>query len=83
MCIRDRYKYYVPLRGWHDGYAGDVYNYVTRGGDRSMIENALKKAYGRTSRAGNILGTMTAMANSAIAVSYTHLTCQARIVTTD
>lgn len=64
--VRSMYKYYVPLRGWHDGYAGDVYNYVTRGGDRSMIENALKKAYGRTSRAGNILGTMTAMANSAI-----------------
>lgn len=64
--VRSMYQYYVPLRGWHDGYAGDVYNYVTRGGDRSMIENALKKAYGRTSRAGNILGTMTAMANSAI-----------------
>ena len=64
--VSSMYKYYVPLRGWHDGYAGDVYNYVTRGGDRSMIENALKKAYGRTSRAGNILGTMTAMANSAI-----------------
>ena len=64
--VRSMYQYYVPLRGWHDGYAGDVYNYVTRGGDRSMIENALKKAYGRTSRAGDILGTMTAMANSAI-----------------
>lgn len=64
--VRSMYQYYVPLRGWHDGYAGDVYNYVTRGGDRSMIENALKKAYGRTSRAGNILGTMIAMANSAI-----------------
>lgn len=60
------YNYYVPLRGWHDGYAGDVYNYVSRGSDGSMIESVIKKAYGRTSRAGNILGTMAAMANTAI-----------------
>lgn len=66
--ISKMYKWYVPLRGWHDNYAGDVYNYVNRGADRGMIENAVKKAYGRTSRAGNILGTMSAMANSAIVV---------------
>lgn len=60
------YNYYVPLRGWHDGYAGDVYNYVSRGSDGSMIESVIKKAYGRTSLAGNILGTMAAMANTAI-----------------
>ena len=60
------YNYYVPLRGWHDGYAGDVYNYVSRGSDGGMIESVIKKAYGRTSRAGNILGTMAAMANTAI-----------------
>lgn len=60
------YNYYVPLRGWHDGYAGDVYSYVSRGSDGSMIESVIKKAYGRTSRAGNILGTMAAMANTAI-----------------
>ena len=74
--VRSMYKYYVPLRGWHDGYAGDVYNYVTRGGDGSMIENALKKAYGRTSRAGNILGTMTAMANSAIVMGNKNMVAQ-------
>lgn len=66
--VSKMYKWYVPLRGWHDNYAGDVYNYVNRGADRGMIENAVKKAYGRTSRAGNILGTMSAMANSAIVV---------------
>lgn len=66
--ISKMYKWYVPLRGWHDNYAGDVYNYVNRGADRDAIENAVKKAYGRTSRAGNILGTMSAMANSAIVV---------------
>lgn len=60
------YNYYVPLRGWHDGYAGDVYNYVSRGSDGGVIESVIKKAYGRTSRAGNILGTMAAMANTAI-----------------
>lgn len=66
--VSKMYKWYVPLRGWHDNYAGDVYTYVNRGADRGMIENAVKKAYGRTSRAGNILGTMSAMANSAIVV---------------
>ena len=66
--VSKMYKWYVPLRGWHDNYAGDVYNYVNRGADRGMIENVVKKAYGRTSRAGNILGTMSAMANSAIVV---------------
>lgn len=66
--ISKMYKWYVPLRGWHDNYAGDVYNYVNRGADRDAIENAVKKAYGRTSRAGNILGTMSAMSNSAIVV---------------
>ena len=66
--ISKMYKWYVPLRGWHDNYAGDVYNYVNRGADRDVIEKAVKKAYGRTSRAGNILGTMSAMANSAIVV---------------
>lgn len=64
--VRAMYDYYVPLRGWHDNNADEIYDYLTRGGDRGMIENALKKAHGRKSRAGMILGTMAAMANSAI-----------------
>ena len=63
---RNMYEHYVPLRGWHDDYAGDVYQYISRGEGAHALQSVLKKAYGRTSRAGNILGTMAAMANSAI-----------------
>ena len=38
--VRAMYDYYVPLRGWHDNTADEVYDYLTRGGDRSMIESA-------------------------------------------
>ena len=64
--VSGEYEYYVPLRGWHDDYAGDVYQYVSRGMDRGALQGVLKSAYGRKSRAGAILGTMAAMANTAI-----------------
>jgi len=60
------YEHYVPLRGWHNDYAGDIYQYVSRGEPAHILQNVIKKAYGRKSRAGNILGTMASMANSAI-----------------
>lgn len=60
------YEHYVPLRGWHDDYAGDVYQYISRGEPAEVLQGVLKKAYGRKSRAARILGTMAAMANTAI-----------------
>lgn len=63
---RTMYKHYVPLRGWHDDFAGDIYQYISRGEKADTLQNVLKKAYGRTSRAGNIMGTMASMANCAI-----------------
>ena len=60
------YEHYVPLRGWHDDYAGDVYQYISRGEPAGIMQGVLKKAYGRKSRAARILGTMAAMANTSI-----------------
>ena len=64
--VSGQYDYYVPLRGWHDDYAGDVYQYISRGTGGDALQSVLKSAYGRKSRAGAILGTMAAMANTAI-----------------
>lgn len=60
------YEHYVPLRGWHDDYAGDVYQYISRGEPAEVLQGVLKKAYGRKSRAARLFGTMAAMANTAI-----------------
>ena len=59
------YDNYVPLRGWHDDYAGDVYGYISNGADKD-VQGVMKRAYGRKSRAAHIFGTMAAMANTAI-----------------
>ena len=74
--IQKMYNHYVPLRGWHDNYAGDVYQYISRGDNGGAIQKVLKKAKGRKSRAGNILGTMAAMANSAITQGNKNLVAQ-------
>ena len=70
------YKHYVPLRGWHDDYAGDVYQYISRGEPAEVLQGVLKKAYGRKSRAARIFGTMAAMANTAIIQGNKNLVAQ-------
>ena len=62
--VKQMYQWYVPLRGFNEEVAGDVYTYVTRGETRT--QQLLKEAKGRTSRAGDILATMMNMANSAV-----------------
>lgn len=63
--LSSQYKFYVPLKGWHDETADEFYNYT--GGDKfSNFQPTVKKAEGRTSRAGDILATMIAMNSSAI-----------------
>lgn len=60
------YRHYVPLRGWHDNYSGDVYQYLSSGVNTERLQSVIKRAYGRKSRAAHILGTMAAMGNLAI-----------------
>lgn len=74
--VKQMYQYYVPLRGWHEGAAGDIYEYISRGERTGMLESALKTAKGRKSRAGDILGTMAAMANTAIVQGNRNLVAQ-------
>lgn len=62
--VKQMYQWYVPLRGFNEEVAGDVYTYVTRSETRT--QQLLKEAKGRTSRAGDILATMMNMANSAV-----------------
>ena len=62
--VKQMYQWYVPMRGFNEEVAGDVYTYVTRGETRT--QQLLKEAKGRTSRAGDILATMMNMANSAV-----------------
>ena len=70
------YQHYVPLRGWHDDYAGDIYQYVSRGESAEVLQGVMKKAYGRKSRAARIFGTMAAMANTAIVQGNKNLVAQ-------
>ena len=74
--VKQMYQYYVPLRGWHEGAAADIYEYISRGERAGMLESALKTAKGRKSRAGNILGTMAAMVNTAIVQGNRNLVAQ-------
>lgn len=60
----DMFSYYVPLRGFDGEKAADVYDYITEG--TISVNEVLKHAKGRTSRAANLIATMMNMGNSAI-----------------
>ena len=61
--IEGMYKYYIPLRGFDEKTAGEVYAYMNN--SRSpMAKNV--KAEGRTSKAENPVAWIAAMAESAI-----------------
>lgn len=60
----DMFSYYVPLRGFDGEKAADVYDYITEG--TTPLNEVLKHAGGRTSRAANLIATMMNMGNSAI-----------------
>ena len=70
------YEYYVPLRGWKKNYAGDIYQYISRGAGDTPLQNIVRRAYGRTSAASDILGTMAAMANTAIVTGNKNIVAQ-------
>lgn len=65
--LKDRYKHYVPLRGWRDetkGTAEDFYNYVQDG--QGSGESIMQKAEGRNSEAADILATLMHLGHAAI-----------------
>ena len=61
---RDRFEHYIPLRGFSDETAGDVYSYI--GHDFYPGGNPVKTAHGRMSEAGNPFGSMLNIAYSSI-----------------
>lgn len=63
--IRDMFRYYVPLRGWSEETAEDVYNYLKT--DVPVFNAPLKKMEGRTSWPDDPLPTIANMAESGIA----------------
>lgn len=60
----NQFQYYIPLRGFAETTAEDVYLYL--GGSDSPYNAAIKTAYGRTSLADDPIATIGNMAESAI-----------------
>ena len=61
----EMYEYYIPLRGWDDDIASDVYTYMNS--SRPMLSPAMKTAKGRSSLADDPIATIGLMAESTIA----------------
>ena len=61
--VRDMFDYYIPLRGWDENKASDVYNYI---GKENVFSPAVKKTWGRTSKAENPLAYVGNIAASTI-----------------
>lgn len=64
--VRDMFDYYVPLRGFKETTADDMYSYYMSDQSRSF-EQPLLKAKGRSTEAESPFGYVGAMASSAIA----------------
>lgn len=64
--LKKRHKFYVPLSGWKNDAAADIYNYAMYGFDGTPIQTVIKKAFGTKYQARNILGSMFAMNMAAI-----------------
>lgn len=62
--VKGMYKNYVPLRGFDETMAHDVYEYYTMEGN--PFNNPLKSAAGRTSRAESPFPHLVSMAESSI-----------------
>ena len=61
---KERFENYIPLRGFEDDTAGDVYNYI--GQDYYPGSNPVKTAHGRTSEPGNPFGSILNTAYASI-----------------
>lgn len=62
--VRDMFDYYIPLRGWDETTAEDVFDYFMR--EHGAFNGTLKAAKGRTSVADDPLATIGNMGESAI-----------------
>lgn len=62
--VRDMYRNYIPLRGWGDTNADQVWNYV--GGGKGAFSQTLKEAHGRESLADDPIAYIENMAESGI-----------------
>ena len=60
------FGYYIPLRGWDETTAGDIFDYVGSGAKDTAFSPTLHKAGGRKSQADNPLAYISQMAVSAI-----------------
>lgn len=70
-----RYEYYVPLRGWAEDIAEDVYGYADDN-VKSKGSTPVKTAHGRTSEAGNPFGAMVEVAYKSISAGNKNLAKQ-------
>lgn len=66
MAVSEMFDYYVPLRGFKDKTAEDMYNYYTENYSNSFVPTILM-AKGRRSEAASPLGFIGAQASSAVA----------------
>jgi N12 class adenine-specific DNA methylase len=62
--VSTMFKYYIPLRGWKEDTAADVYDYIME--ERPIFNVPVKKMEGRVSEADDPLVTIANMAESAI-----------------
>ncbi|MFA6592457.1 MAG: hypothetical protein WCS67_03885, partial [Bacteroidales bacterium] len=67
--MKEMFKFYVPLRGFADDTAGDLYTYYGRGASGKGAEKPIIKAKGRRSKAESPISHIGAMADSAIAAA--------------
>ena len=61
--VRAMFDYYIPLRGWEEDKASDVYTYM---GKDNVFNPAVKKTWGRRSQADNPLAYIGNIAVSTI-----------------
>lgn len=62
--VRNMFEFYVPLRGWDDDIASDVYEYMLS--ERSVFQTPVKAAFGRKSLADDPFANIGNMAESGI-----------------
>jgi len=65
--VRGMYDHYIPLRGWGDTNADQVWNYM--GGGKGAFNQTLKKANGRGSLADDPIAYIENMAESGILIN--------------
>ena len=62
--VKEQFKHYIPLRGWDEQTAEDVYEYLRS--ETSPVNSVLRAAKGRRSLADDPLATIGNMAESAV-----------------